>query len=113
ISAIERLTGRTFEPLARDANARLGLAALLRAAACEAGMDTLRVWGGRKHKVRPGDLLGALTGEAGGLEAVDIGKIEIHDDFSYVAVAKRVSGRALQSLNRGRIKGKRFRVSRA
>ena len=73
-------------------------------------MDTLRISGGRKQKVRPADILGALTGEAGGLPASDIGKIEIHDEFAYVAVAKHVSRRALRGLSDGRIKGRRFRV---
>ncbi len=73
-------------------------------------MDTLRVSGGRRDKVRPGDILGALTGEAGGLAGTDVGKIEIHDTFSYVAVSRSVSEDALKSLSGGRIKGKRFRV---
>jgi ATP-independent RNA helicase DbpA len=75
-------------------------------------MDTLRLAGGRKDKLRPGDILGALTGEAGGLSGDQIGKIEIHDRFSFVAVSKAVSDVALTSLSQGRIKGKRFRVSR-
>jgi ATP-independent RNA helicase DbpA len=75
-------------------------------------MDTLRIAGGRKQKMRPGDILGALTGEAGGLAGTDIGKIEIHDNFSYVAVAKSVSRAAQRSLSNGRIKGRRFVVSR-
>jgi len=74
-------------------------------------MDTLRIWGGRKQKVRPGDLLGALTGEAGGLQGSDVGKIEIHDNFAYVAVSRGVSAAALKSLSEGRIKGRRFRVT--
>jgi ATP-dependent RNA helicase DbpA len=73
-------------------------------------MDTLRISGGRKDKVRPGDILGALTGEAGGLAGTDVGKIEIHDTFSFVAVSRRVSDAARKSLSEGRIKGKRFRV---
>ena len=73
-------------------------------------MQTLRVFGGRKEKLRPGDILGALTGEAGGLLGDDVGKIEIHDRFAYVAVSKAVSERALASLRAGQIKGKRFRV---
>jgi len=76
-----------------------------------AKMDTLRIGGGRKQKVRPGDILGALTGEAGGLQGSDIGKIEIHDNFSYVAVSKQVSRHAQQSLSNGRIKGRKFVVS--
>jgi ATP-independent RNA helicase DbpA len=61
--------------------------------------------------MRPGDILGALTGEAGGLQGSDIGKIEIHDNFSYVAVNKSVSRLAQQSLSNGKIKGKKFVVS--
>lgn len=76
-------------------------------------METLFVAGGRKNKVRPGDLLGALTGEAGGLEGSDIGKIEIHDFFSYVAVNKKVARVALYRLRDGRIKGRKFRVEMA
>jgi ATP-independent RNA helicase DbpA len=78
----------------------------------DAPMDTLRVSGGRKDKLRPGDILGALTGEAGGLLGGDVGKIEIHDRFAFVAVKKSVSQRALSSLREGRIKGRRFQVER-
>jgi ATP-independent RNA helicase DbpA len=78
--------------------------------ALDAKMETLRLSGGRKDKLRPGDILGALTGEAGGLKGDEIGKIEIHDRFSYVAVAKSASKRAVQGLSAGRIKGKRFKV---
>jgi ATP-dependent RNA helicase DbpA len=77
----------------------------------DAKMDTLRISGGRKQKMRPGDILGALTGEAGGLRGDQIGKIEIHDYFSYVAVDKSVSLAARKSLSAGRIKGKKFIVT--
>jgi ATP-independent RNA helicase DbpA len=76
----------------------------------EAAMDTLYVSGGRKDKMRPGDILGALTGEAGGLNGSDIGKIEIHDKFSYVAVSKKVSKVAVERLRAGKIKGRKFKV---
>ena len=79
----------------------------------ESKMSTLFVAGGRKNKMRPGDLLGALTGEAGGLKGSDIGKIEIHDFFSYVAVAKPFAHTALTRLQEGRIKGRRFRIEMA
>ena len=61
--------------------------------------------------MRAGDVLGALTGDAGGLEGSDIGKIEIQDRLTYVAVSRRVSREAVACLNRGRIKGKRFRAT--
>jgi ATP-independent RNA helicase DbpA len=73
-------------------------------------MATLYVGGGRKDKMRPGDLLGALTGEAGGFKGNDIGKIEIHDRFSYVAISKSLAPIALQRLRDGLIKGRKFRV---
>jgi ATP-dependent RNA helicase DbpA len=73
--------------------------------------DTLRISGGRKQKVRPGDILGALTGEAGGLVAADVGRIEIHDHFSYVAVSKGASEAARRGLTVGHIKGKKFKVT--
>jgi ATP-independent RNA helicase DbpA len=81
------------------------------AATRDAKMQTLRIAGGRKDKLRPGDILGALTGEAGGLSAEHVGTIEIHDRFSYVAVSKAESAKALRSLCDGRIKGKRFKTT--
>ena len=74
----------------------------------DARMDTIQIAGGRKEKVRPGDILGALTGEAGGLNATDVGKIEIHDHFSYVAVSRAVSRAAVRAINDGKLKGRKF-----
>lgn len=112
VQAIEKLTGSPLQrarlaPEQPDASTEKPAAA-----SREAKMVTLKVGGGRKQKVRPGDILGALTGEAGGLEGSAIGKIEIHDNFAYVAVASEVSAKALKSLGQGRIKGKRFVVTR-
>lgn len=71
-------------------------------------MRTIYISGGRKDKLRPGDILGALTGESGGLQAAQIGKIEIHDNFAYVAVDARAAGKAESKLKAGKIKGRRF-----
>ena len=76
----------------------------------DAEMVTLYIGAGRKDKMRPGDILGALTGEAAGLKASDVGKIEIHDRFSYVAVAKRIATEAVERLRNGRIKGRKLRI---
>lgn len=78
------------------------------AAPATAEMATLLVRGGRKDKLRAGDILGALSGE-GGCAAADIGRIEIHDEFSYVA-ATLPACRQLIALGRLRIKGKTTRV---
>jgi ATP-independent RNA helicase DbpA len=76
----------------------------------EAEMVTLYISGGRKDKLRPGDILGALTGEAGGFSGDKIGKIEIHDRFAYVAIEKKLAPIALQRLRDGRIKGRKFQI---
>jgi ATP-independent RNA helicase DbpA len=106
LEAIELYTGSALIPVERAREAP----AAPKAVTADAKMETLRLSGGRKDKLRPGDILGALTGEAGGLAGTEVGKIEIHDRFSYVAVAKSVSQRALSSLSQGRIKGKRFKA---
>ncbi len=111
ITAIEERIRAPLERMAphvADAGANAGIT---RQVARAAAMDTIHIAGGRKDKVRPGDILGALTGEAGGLAGQDIGKIEIRDRFAYVAVATAVSHNAVASLNNGRIKGRRFRAS--
>jgi len=110
LDAIEERVGITFERLS-PRSSDTDIDALETGFAREAKMDTILIAGGRKDKVRPGDILGALTGEAGGLAAAEVGKIEIHDRFSYVAVATHVSRNAVKSLSRGRIKGRRFRAT--
>jgi len=74
-----------------------------------APMKTLVIDGGRKDKMRPGDILGALTGDAG-LDARDIGKIDVYAVRAYVAVRRDLANKALERLNAGKIKGRNFRV---
>ncbi|MBI3295773.1 MAG: ATP-dependent RNA helicase DbpA [Deltaproteobacteria bacterium] len=75
----------------------------------EASMDTLSISAGRKDKLRPGDILGALTGDAG-IKGEAVGKIEILDRMSFVALHRSVSATALSRLQSGKIKGRRFIV---
>ncbi|MEK1939665.1 MAG: ATP-dependent RNA helicase DbpA [Pseudomonas sp.] len=72
-------------------------------------MVTLCIGAGRKEKVRPGDILGALTGDAG-IPGDKVGKIAIFDYQAYVAVDRNVVNQALNRLNSGKIKGKSIRV---
>jgi len=72
-------------------------------------MATLQIDGGKKQKVRPGDLLGALTGEDG-IEGSSVGKINIFDRTAYVAIKRTSSKQALTVLNAGKIKGRSFRA---
>jgi len=78
--------------------------------ALQAPMQTLRILGGRKDKLRPGDLLGALTGVAG-LNKEQVGRIDVFDDTCYVALDRRAAARALRSLADQGIKGRRFRMN--
>jgi len=70
---------------------------------------TLCIAGGRKQKVRPGDILGALTGEAG-IDGSAVGKITVMDYAAYVAIERGVVDKALGRLLNGRIKGRKFKV---
>ncbi len=70
---------------------------------------TLAVAGGRKDKIRPGDILGALTGEAG-IAGSAVGKISVMDQVTYVAIATETADRALGRLINGKIKGRKFKV---
>ena len=74
-----------------------------------ARMATLRIDAGRGDKLRPGDIVGALTGDAG-LKADAIGKIDVFATRSYVAIARSQVEKALSKLQAGRIKGRNFRV---
>ncbi len=70
---------------------------------------TLLVDAGRQDKLRPGDLLGALTGEAG-VPGDAIGKIDVFATRTYVAVTREWAARAVAGLRTGKIKGRKFRL---
>ncbi|GAA5175198.1 ATP-dependent RNA helicase DbpA [Niveibacterium umoris] len=74
-------------------------------------MATLQILGGRKEKMRPGDVLGALTGEAG-FTREQVGKISVMELSTYVAVARDIADKAVRRLSEGKIKGKRVKVRR-
>ena len=76
-----------------------------------AAMATLRIDAGRTDKLRPGDIVGALTGDAG-LPVEAVGKIDVFATRSYVAIAHRQADHALARLRAGKIKGRKFRVNR-
>ena len=72
-------------------------------------MVTLCIDGGRKNKVRPGDILGALTSESG-ISGDQVGKIDIFDRQAYVAIKRSMADKALQQLSAGKIKGRYFKA---
>lgn len=73
-----------------------------------APMVTLVVFGGRKEKIRAGDILGALTNEDFGISLTreQVGKITITDFSTFIAVDRHIAHQALQKLNQGRVKGR-------
>jgi ATP-independent RNA helicase DbpA len=72
-------------------------------------MVTIAIQGGRQDRLRPGDIVGALTTEVG-IGGTDIGKISVNDRISFVAVVASEARRALEGLTNGRIKNRRFRA---
>jgi ATP-independent RNA helicase DbpA len=81
------------------------------AAPLAAPFVTLAIDAGRQDKLRPGDLLGALTGDAG-LPASAVGKIDVFPTRTYVAIERASHVRAMQRLRAGKIKGRTFRIRR-
>ena len=72
-------------------------------------MATLQLDGGKKHKIRAGDIVGALTASKQ-LTNDDLGKIQLHDIWSFVAVKRTAVKLALQLIQQGKIKGKSIRA---
>ena len=72
-------------------------------------MVTLQILGGRKEKIRPGDVLGALTGDAG-FASSQIGKINVTEFSTYVAVERSIAKEALRKLDGGKVKGKKIKA---
>jgi ATP-independent RNA helicase DbpA len=75
-------------------------------------MACLQILGGRKEKIRPGDVLGALTSTEGGpaYTREQIGKIQVTEFCTFVGVARDIAAAACNKLNVGKIKGKSVKV---
>ncbi len=72
-------------------------------------MVTLQILGGRKEKIRPGDVLGALTADAG-FSREQVGRIVVTEFTTFVAVQRDIAPQALDKLNAGKVKGRSVRV---
>jgi ATP-dependent RNA helicase DbpA len=68
-------------------------------------MATIHIQGGRKEKIRPGDVLGALTADLG-YAREQVGKINVNEWSTYVAVDRSIAQQVASRLNAGKIKGK-------
>ena len=103
---LERLAELLGEPLSTEP-----LPTAANGTPFEAPMATLQLAGGKKDKLRPGDILGALTSE-GGLRGDQVGKIKVLARSAYVAVERSVVQKAQAKLERDKLKGRAFRVRR-
>ena len=72
-------------------------------------MTTIQISGGRKNKLRPGDLLGALTAQ-GGIPGEAVGSIDLFDTVGFVAVQNKHVPKALRQLSERPIKGRKYRA---
>ncbi len=101
IKAIEKLMGKDLQ---RD---RLPQSGKNQRIELKPAMITLKISGGKKNKLRAGDILGALTKDAG-IKASMVGKINIFEYHSYVAIHKSCAEVALQRLQSSKIKNRNF-----
>ena len=72
-------------------------------------MTTIQISGGRKNKLRPGDLLGALTAQ-GGIPGDAVGSIDLFDTVGFVAIQNKHVPKALRQLSDRPIKGRKYRA---
>jgi ATP-dependent RNA helicase DbpA len=105
IGRIEQAQGRPFDWQ------KLGELAAAPGGPLRAPMATLQILGGRKEKIRPGDVLGALTGTAG-FTAAQIGKIKVTDFHTWVAVDAAIADEAVRRLEQGSLKGRKVKLRR-
>jgi ATP-independent RNA helicase DbpA len=99
VGRIEQLQGRTSEWFPLSELQPTGDGPL------QPPMMTIHIQGGRKEKIRPGDVLGALTADLG-YSREQVGKIDVNEFSTYVAMERSVAKDAAQRLSSGRIKGK-------
>ncbi len=74
-----------------------------------APMHTIQILGGRKEKIRPGDVLGALTKDLG-FAGTQIGKINVNEFSTYVAVERGIAAEVLRKLAGAKVKGRSVKV---
>ena len=77
----------------------------------EPGMERYRIEVGRNHKVKPGNIVGAIAGEAG-LDSHYIGHIDIHDDYSVVDLPEGMPREIFRDLKKTWVSGQQLKISR-
>jgi len=72
-------------------------------------MQTVQILGGRKEKIRAGDVLGALTKDLG-FAGTQIGKINVNEFSTYVAVERGIAQQVVRKLSAGKVKGRSVKL---
>ncbi len=103
VALLENTLGYNISPEALPGNK------ILDETPVQAKMTTLIIDGGKKQKIRPGDILGALTGVSG-IEGKQVGKILVTENRAFVAVDRKAANIALNKLNQGKMKGRSIRA---
>lgn len=103
VAMIDELMDMPIEPVALPGDEVLSKPAF------EAKMQTIEIAGGKKQKIRAGDILGALTG-SDGIDGKKVGKINLFAMRAYVAVEKSIAKKALKKLEHGKLKGRKFKA---
>ena len=109
---VRRESGGTEERESRRgeaATSRGSVAKKNRGGAPEWPITRLWVGAGRKAKLRPGDLVGAIANEVG-IDAGVIGSIQIADGYSTVEVPEEIADDIIEALRNTTIKGRRVNV---
>lgn len=78
----------------------------------EEGMVRLFINVGKKHKIRPGDMVGAIAGETG-MPGRLIGSINVHEDYTFVEVPSEYAYQVLEAMKHAKIKGKSVNIEPA
>lgn len=78
-----------------------------RSKAAPAGMTRFRISVGRNHKVKPGNIVGAIANE-GGIDSKNIGPIEIHDGFSTVDLPQDLNRDTINTLGNAWVCGQKL-----
>ena len=78
----------------------------------ESGMVRLFINIGKKQKVKPGDILGAVAGESG-ISGDLVGAIDMYDKFTFVEVPLEYGKKVLQAMSHAKIKGKEINIEPA
>jgi ATP-independent RNA helicase DbpA len=72
-------------------------------------MQTVQILGGRKEKISAGDVLGALTKDLG-FAGTQIGKINVNEFSTYVAVERGIAQQVVRKLSAGKVKGRSVKL---